>query len=89
MIIVFPDENMFKKKLLDTNAFERTAAVFEVEVTDPNAPVIFFHKGQEVKQNDSCVVENIGKGVYRLTFKNCSVEADEGEIRVRSLVGGR
>lgn len=73
---------MFKKKLQDTVAIERTDAVFEVEVTDPNAPVIFFHKGEEVKPNDTCLVEKYGKGQFRLTFKNCNVQDDEGEIKV-------
>ena len=75
---------MFKRKLQDTTVYERTDAVFEVEVTDPNAPMTFFHKGQEVTQNEACTVEKLGKGAYRLTFKNCTIEADEGEIKVRS-----
>ena len=73
---------MFKKKLQDTSAFERTDAVFEVEVTDPKAPVVFYHKGKEVTQNETCIVENYGKGQFRLTIKNCSLEGDEGEIKV-------
>lgn len=77
------DENMFKRKLQDTTAIERTDAVFEVEVTDPRAEVVFFHKGEEVKQNETCTVEKLGKGVFRLTFKNASVAEDEGDIKVK------
>jgi len=73
---------MFKKKLQDTNVYERTDAVFEVEVMDPNAEVTFFHRGKEVTQNETCIVEKTGKGAYKLTFKNCTIEDDEGEIKV-------
>ena len=74
---------MFKKPLQDTTVFERTDAVFEIEITDPKATVEFYHRGTKVTQCETTIVENVGKGVFRLTFKNCTIEEDEGEIKVR------
>merc|ERR1719154_289266 len=77
-------ENMFKKPLQDTTVFERTDAVFEIEITDPKATVEFYHRGTKVTQCETTIVENVGKGVFRLTFKNCTIEEDEGEIKAVS-----
>ncbi|MPC14068.1 Twitchin [Portunus trituberculatus] len=73
-------ENKFKKPLQDQTTFEKQPATFEVELVDPDAPLTWFIKGEEVKPGDN--YEIVKKGaVHKLIIKEAAMD-HEGEIKV-------
>lgn len=60
--------------------YERQPATFEVEVVDPNSPVQWFIKGEEVKEGDNYEIQKNGT-VHRLIIKEAAQD-HEGEVKV-------
>lgn len=77
-------ENKFKKKLQDQQTFERQPATFEVELVDPDAPLTWFIKGEEVKPSDNIEIVKNG-AVHKLIIKEAAMD-HEGEIKVCKLL---
>ena len=76
------DENRFRKKLEDTNVYQRQNGVFNVELVDKTAPVQWFHKGEEIVPSpEKYELKTLEPGKYQLTIRNCQPN-DEGEIKV-------
>lgn len=68
---------------MDQTSYERQPATFEVELVDPNAPITWFVKGKEIKDDDdNYEIQKVG-AVHRLIIKSSSMQAHEGEVKVR------
>uniref|UniRef100_A0A0P4WHJ2 Immunoglobulin I-set domain-containing protein n=1 Tax=Scylla olivacea TaxID=85551 RepID=A0A0P4WHJ2_SCYOL len=72
-------ENKFKKPLQDQMTYERQPATFEVELVDPDAPLTWFIKGEEVKPGDNFEIVKNG-AVHKLIIKEAAMD-HEGEIK--------
>lgn len=77
-------ENKFKKKLQDQQTFERQPATFEVELADPDAPLVWYLNGEEVKPSDN--IELVKNGaVHKMIIKEAAM-SHEGEVKVGTRV---
>ena len=61
--------------------YERQPAIFEVELVDPEAPLTWFVKGQEMKPGENIEIIKEG-GKHKLIIKEAAM-VHEGEIKVR------
>ncbi|CBY33821.1 unnamed protein product, partial [Oikopleura dioica] len=69
----------FTKRLADQSATEADSAVFECEISRPNADVKWFHKDVEVEAGDKYQIE-VSNRRRTLIVTGCS-SADEGDVK--------